>query len=269
MRKINLLFATLFLLGGAPYALAQQPPATLASSPQTPQVDPFNGQPVSLEQAQMELAQAKLKTQALEEQLKQAQTQQDLRNLPTLKSVNVSQAKTEVLDQSLKQVEIEQKLHAANEAAAQKRLASRQARKKPVERRSEKQVSAAVAAPAPAAPVLVSVSDSVDRSAVLQTPQGSYLVKDGQQTPFGVLRVLGPSEVRVGNQLLSVHLNTLSQIHAPYVPPKKSPNGSVARFPAEQGAVAAAPGSSREIPPPVVARTVPGTGQVSLPFSSR
>lgn len=275
MRKHNLIFAAL-LVGFSSCAFSQPiigmaPAASASSASSAPHVDPFNGQPLSIEQARMELDQEKLKTQALEEQLKQAQTKQDMLNLPELKAVNVSQAKTEVLNQDLKQFEIEQKIHTESQEAAQKRMAllkEKRAAARPQKGATNKP-TAFVRAPAPQLPVLVSVSDSTDRSAVLQSAQGSYLVKDGQQTPFGQLKVLGPSEVRLGNSTLYVHLNTLSEIHAPYVPPVKSPNGSVARFPAQQGANAAGPSSAREIPPPVVARTVPGSGQVNLPFASR
>lgn len=244
---LPLILCLLSAFGGTVWA--QTAPAPAASTA----VNPFSGQPLALEATQAQLTQTKLATQILEEKMRQASLQQDIANLPKVKSVSVQQAETEVLNQALKQQELDEKLKALR---AQSHVAVR-----PVKRVEVRKPVEPVVRPAPVAPVaprLLSVSDSEgSKSIVLQSPEGMLIAKDGQPTVFGVVHVLSKDSARVGAAVLRVYAaSTLATIHPAYVPPPKK-DGVVQPVLQAQPYGLAAPPNRGTLPPPVVAESIP------------
>ena len=231
---------------------AQTIPASAAAA----SVNPFSGQSLALEATQAQLTQSKLATQILEEKMRQASLQQDIANLPKVKSVSVQQAETEVLNQALKQQELDEKLKAIR---AQSQAAAHPAKRAPAHKFVEPTAQAAPAPPAPVVPRLLSVSDSDGaKSIVLQSPEGLLIAKDGQPTVFGVVRVLSSNSASVGSAVLHVYAaSTLATIHPAYAPPPKKSGGLVQPVLQAQPYGLAAGPNHGALPPPVVAETVP------------
>lgn len=144
MKRTLLLCAALLAL----QAQAQPKPAAAPASPSAkPQleVNPFTGKPLSVEQIQRELEEAKLRTAVLEEALKQSNLQEELQALPARKSVELAQARTAVKREEVAMSDLEsqrrsadaQRQAAERAAVAQAQReedATRQARKEAAER---------------------------------------------------------------------------------------------------------------------------------------
>lgn len=145
MKRTLLLCAALLALQ------AQAQPKPAAAAPATPsakpqlEVNPFTGKPLSVEQIQRELEEAKLRTAVLEEALKQSNLQEELQALPARKSVELAQARTAVKREEVAMSDLEsqrrsaeaQRQAAERAAVAQAQReedATRQARKEAAER---------------------------------------------------------------------------------------------------------------------------------------
>jgi len=227
-----------FLLVLCATAWAQSPsnPALKASAG----VNPFTGKPLTVEQIQRELEEAKLRTAMLEEVLKQSNLQEELTAVPVRKSVEIAQARTAIKREEVaagelqaqqteaaaqraaearmraaqvakEELEVRQARQAAAERAANERRAA--ARKRKAELEAAKQakltpsLEAAQAAPVRQAPRVTLTSVMAlgnKRSAVLDVDGEVMVVEDGATTRFGVLRVMGGDQVELNGHRLAV-----------------------------------------------------------------
>lgn len=242
---MNSMKAKLSLLALAVYcsgALAQAPEGKAGAA--ALEVNPFTGKPLSVEQIQRELEDAKIRTQLLEEALKQTNLRQEINTVPLRKAVEAAQAKTAVQREASAQDDMAEakrsaaearqaaaKAQAAKEAAERKaaqaeaqRAAKLAAKKKvqktdeadegdePSDEAREVQAAKAAAKPVLARPSLSSVMDLAgSRSAVLAYGDNVLVVQDGGMTPSGPLKVVDMNSVEVNGEVLRVHSATLSR----------------------------------------------------------
>ncbi len=266
---------TVFAQASAPAAK----PAAVVAKP-IPDVNPFTGKPLSAEQIQRQLEEAKLRTQMLEEELKQVNLEQEKSNVPLRKAVEAAQARTAVRKEevTVRDIEEAQKAAAANRAAeeqvraakvreaardAAKEAAAKKSRTKPVAKASEaadsdddssatKRTAAPVEPPMARRPTLTSVIDLAgSRSAILELAGGTLVVKDGDMTPFGPLKVLDTQSVNLNGDIYRVHSSTLSRfvVSDPKpVDPMAAKNVAAAPLTAQAQPTSAAQGASNGAP---------------------
>jgi len=144
MKRTLLLCASLLAL----QVQAQPAPAAASAAPAAKpklEVNPFTGKPLSVEQIQRELEEAKLRTAVLEEALKQSNLQEELQALPARKSVEMAQARTAVKREEVAMSDLEgqrRSAEATRQAAERAAIAqaqreedaTRQARKEAADR---------------------------------------------------------------------------------------------------------------------------------------
>lgn len=221
--------------------------AALATKPAKVELEtnPFTGRPMSVEQAQRELEETKLRTQMLEEVLKQKNLDAELNNLPLRKSVEAAQAETAVKKEKAIQLDIEEARRAAareaarkeeaaqREAKAAQRAAAEAARAEAEAKKKAKAKPKSKAAEAeeddegaeqkqaqqmvPRAPkiTLVSVLEfQGERSAVLDFNGNTLVVKSGDMTPVGPLVILDNRSAELNGARISVHSATLGRFVA-------------------------------------------------------
>lgn len=229
--------STAFAQGTAPITA---PKPNVAVAKPTPDVNPFTGKPLSAEQIQRQLEEAKLRTQMLEEELKQVNIEQEKSNVPLRKAVEAAQARTAVRKEEVTVRDIEEAQRAATAAraaeeqarAAKAREAAKEAARKPrskpaaaakagdasTEASADDEAAVVKKQPAPVEsamarrPTLTSVIDVAgSRSAILDFAGGTLVVKDGDMTPFGPLKVLDAQSVNLNGEVYRVHAATLSR----------------------------------------------------------
>lgn len=135
---MNIKLSTLMLaslLALSPAMAADKAPATekAVDKPVTKSaagVNPFTGKPLTVEQIQRELEESKLRTQMLEEDLKQTNLQQELTTVPLRKAVEAAQAKTALKREDMSQRDMEetQKAAAAARQAEERERSARVAK---------------------------------------------------------------------------------------------------------------------------------------------
>lgn len=190
-------------------------------------VNPFTGKPLSVEQIQRELELSRLRTQMLEEQLKQTNIQEEMTALPVRKAVEISQARTAAkkeenamfeLDMRLKEMQKERQ-RAIKEEAANKR-AAKQAEERKAAAAAAAQAVQVRPAPQPVVPVeppkpkieLLSVMKVGPSASILLSINGDIVaIKEGEQTPWGDVSIVDEREVRIGAETLTVHGQTVSR----------------------------------------------------------
>ncbi len=243
MNSMKAKFSLLALAVCCSGALAQAPEGKASTA--ALEVNPFTGKPLSVEQIQRELEDAKIRTQLLEEALKQTNLRQEINTVPLRKAVEAAQAKTAVQREASAQDDMAEakraaaearqaavRAQAAKEAAERKaaqaeaqRAAKLAARKKTQkndeadegeedsdEAREAQAAKAAAAKPALARPSLSSVMDLAgSRSAVLAYGDNVLVVQDGGMTPSGPLKVIDMNSVELNGEVLRVHGATLSR----------------------------------------------------------
>jgi hypothetical protein len=190
-------------------------------------INPFTGKPLSVEQIQRELELSRLRTQMLEEQLKQTNIQEEMTALPLRKAVETSQARTAAkkeenamfeLDMRLKEMQKERQ-RAIEEEAAKKR-AAKQAEERKAAAAAAAQAVQVRPAPQPVIPVeppkpkleLLSVMQVGASASILLSVNGDLIsIKDGEQTPWGDVDIVNEREVRIGSETFTVHGQTVSR----------------------------------------------------------
>ncbi len=203
-------------------APAMPAPATDAK----PVVNPFTGKPLTLEASQRALEQAHLDTQLLEERIRQASLNEDLRTLPLKKQVEEAQAVTARMKEEAVQKEV---LHpAATLPTKQATVVAAADATDPVPHRPArpakkvKKVTAPVepavktappvTPPAPVIEVTSVMSLGGDRSAVMDIDGNILTVKQGETTPFGAVDIVDGQTVHLGARVLHVHGATLARV---------------------------------------------------------
>lgn len=195
-------------------------PAAVDSMPSGASINPFTGKTLQLEQVQRELEVYRLRTQLLEEQLKQTTIKAETDTIPLRKAVEAAQANTGVKKEIANLAAIEDNL-AQMKAAKVKpavKLASRDEATLRVEieakLRAEQAMSAsrALAQPQNRQPTLLSVMEvSGARSAVLDFEGATLVVSEGEMTPAGVLHVKDSESAEIGGRPYRVHSATISR----------------------------------------------------------
>jgi len=157
--------------------------ASLAQA-QSVEVNPYTGQPVTLESLSRELETAKAQTAVLEERVKQAQLGMTLNVVP-LKQ----RAELQLLEKQAKEA-----AQVSNPTRAQ-----------------PKTVEKPVPPPEPIVKLTSVIRAGDALSALLDVNGQTMAVKHGDQTPFGQVAILSDREVQLGARRLSVTDNTLSR----------------------------------------------------------
>lgn len=152
-------------------------------------VNPFTGKPLTVEQIQRELEESKLRTQMLEEDLKQTNLQQELTTVPLRKAVEAAQAKTALKREDISQKDMEeaQKAAAANRQAEERERAARAA-KAEQEAKDAKEASAAAKA------VAAKAAAAAEKAAKKPAKKSNSKDKDKDEDHEGDERVEKPAK---------------------------------------------------------------------------
>lgn len=234
--------------------------APAAAAPAAPGVNPFLGTPLNFENAKQELELSKIRSQLLDEQVKQRAAEIDLKQLPSKREAELRKtlygASSMTPPPDLPEIQIDGTMKAPKKASAKKKAA------KPV----EVAPSAPVAPPAPRVEVL-GMTDSADgRSAMISINGNVASVKSGDMSPLGRVQING-DRVAIGGQSYAMHSATLSRLTVPSTTPAAgvpgAPGGapSGGAFPGALGGVAdvlrnAGPAASKGPLPPGLAPIV-------------
>lgn len=155
---------------------------------QTNEVNPYTGQPLTLEQLARELESEKAQTAVMEEQLKQGQLRLQLNVLPVRERSEV------------RQLEQQAKVEAPERAPSSSK--PKEAPKSSV--------------PPPAPPPKVSLTGVIrtgsESVAVLEVNGSALAVRSAEHTPFGTVAVVDDRRIRLGDQDLTVREAALSRM---------------------------------------------------------
>lgn len=165
-----------------------------------PEVNPYTGEPATLESLTRQLETAKAQTAVLEERVKQAQLSMTLSVVPVKQQAELQELQAQA-QRAARQTAPERK--SEPEAEPEERAEE----KKPAPRQS-------VEVQKPTAPVvsLSSVIRSGDGLVALIDVSGQTMaVRSGEQTPFGSVEILGETRVRLGDRTLSINEFTLTR----------------------------------------------------------
>lgn len=158
---------------------------------QTSEVNPYTGQPQSLEQLGRELETAKQQTAVLEERVKQAQLTMTLNVVPVKEK-----AELKSLESQAKQ--------ASREVEAPAPIVEKKSKPKVEER--------PVPPPAPMITLSSVIRSSGEAVALLDINGSTLAVHNGDKTSYGPVAILDDMHVRVGLQTLTVRGFTLSRV---------------------------------------------------------
>lgn len=191
-------------------------------SPSTLAVNPFTGKALSVEEQLRQLEQMKLQTAAMEEQLRQANLQEDARNVPVRKEVERTQAQTSMLKEQAAQRELRGNLGGSPRAGAEPAATSEAAKVTKQAKPAKKPVAKGPAVSEPVKPVapVVKQMPSVTsifsiggaKAAVLTGVEGSTVVRSGEMTPWGRVSTIQDDGVTLDGKKLAVHNKTLARV---------------------------------------------------------
>lgn len=232
MKRLSTLFIASLLATGA-WAQADQTPASVPGAAPAEvkpaetafkprQSNPFTGTSVTVEELQAELETARLRTAALEEQLKQTNLSQEISTVPLRKAVEAAQARASARAEMTKLEDLERAASAAREAEAAAKRESEAARKaarqstKPKSKNNssssnEEQPVVAAPPPPPSAIVMSIMSFGTSRSAVLDFGGNTLVVEQGGMTPLGQVNIVDENTVQMGGRSYKVSTATLSR----------------------------------------------------------
>lgn len=232
MKRLSTLFIATLMASGA-WAQASIPPAPVTGA--TPSAEtkapadaaikprlanPFTGVAATVEELQAELETARLRTAALEEQLKQTNLSQEISTVPLRKAVEAAQARASARAEMTKLEELERNANAAKEAAAREREEAAAARKaskagkknaKNGQVATQEQPVVAAPPPPPQASVMSVMSVGASRSVVLDFSGNTLVVEQGGMTPLGPVNIVDDNTVQLGGRTLKVSASTLSR----------------------------------------------------------
>jgi hypothetical protein len=198
-------------------------PVSVAASakPATLEVNPFTGKPLTYEQMQADLEAAKLRTQALEEALKQSNLTEELKAVPLRKAVEMEQARTAVKKEELSRSELTANAKAGQDAKRAMTLAEKSSAKKAAKAtkakaaqmledggalRTEERV-----VPVPRANLLSIIEVAGKRTAIFEIGGASLVVEDGESSAIGTVRIKDGRTALVNGVVLSVSPTTLGR----------------------------------------------------------
>jgi len=247
-----------------PGAMAASPP--VAPDPAGDLVNPFNGKPLSADQLQLELERSKYKTQLLEEQLKQTNAAEEIKNVPGRKAVEAAQFRTaeKKEEAAIKDIETGMKAKAAVAEPppvakpvkkSAKALAKERAEAAAAARRASEEAAAQAAATPPAQLVSVMLVGS-SRAVVLEVNGAVATVSDGDQSPVGPVHILDSQTANIGGRVYRVHDQTLSRFVVsdpkPVAPGAMGATGAVTATNVTTLPPAIPPSPSSTLPPPPI-----------------
>lgn len=259
---------------GEMVASAASTAAPLAPDPTGDLVNPFNGKPLSADQLQLELERSKYKTQLLEEQLKQTNAAEEIKNVPGRKAVEAAQFRTaeKKEEAAVKDIETGMKAKAAASEPppvakpvkkSAKALAKERAEAAAAARRASEEAAAQAAATPPAQLVSVMLVGA-SRAVVLEMNGAVATVNDGDQSPVGQVRILDSQTANIGGRVYRVHDQTLSRFVVsdpkPVAPGALGTPGAVSTANVTTLPPAIPPTSSTTLPPPPIPGLTNSTG---------
>jgi hypothetical protein len=232
-------------------------------------MNPFNGKSLTVEQLQRELEVSRYHSQMLEEELKQANTREELKNVPARKAVEAAQAETQYRKEILAQKDVETALKHPVEpsprltavAPAVVRKSAKALAKEKAEAENQAKAQAAAAAARAAVPPSVTLLSVLKvggkASVVLEIQGGVTTVSDGEMSPVGPVKVLSDTSAKVGNTSLTVHGQTISRFVQSDTRPAASGSsastaGPTGPAPAVTSLPPAMPATNVTLPPPPV-----------------
>lgn len=228
-------------------------------------VNPFNGKPLSADQLQLELERSKYKTQLLEEQLKQTNAAEEIKNVPGRKAVEAAQFRTAEKKEEAAVKDIETGMKSKAAAAEPPPVAKpvKKSAKALAKERAEAAAAAQAAATPPAQLVSVMLVGS-SRSVVLEINGAVATVNDGDQSPVGPVRILDSQTANIGGRVYRVHDQTLSRFVVsdpkPVAPGALGAPGAVSTANVTTLPPAIPPNSSATLPPPPIPGLTNNTG---------
>ena len=180
-------------------------------------VNPFTGKSLQLEQIQKELEASRLRTQLLEESLKQTNIKEEMATVPLRKAVEAAQAKTNIRKEEAAYVAVEagvkdQKVKQTKQSA--KAAADKEAQMRAdIEAKVRKEYATKEAqAPVVRMPTLMSVLVvGQSRSVVLDFDGNTMVAADGTATPAGPVAIRDDQSAYVGGRLFTVRDSTLGR----------------------------------------------------------
>lgn len=216
MKRPTLVLAAAIAAALSMPALAQTAGAKPAAAPATATaqgVNPFLGTPLNFENAKQELELAKVRSQLLDEQVKQRSSEIDLKQLPSKREAELRKtlygASSMTPPPDLPEIQLDGTLKSSSKKAAAKKKTA-----KPV----EVAPAAPVVPPAPRVEVLGMTDSQEGRSAMISINGNVASVKSGDMTPLGRVQVSG-DQVVVGGKSYAMHSATLSRLTVPSVAP--------------------------------------------------
>lgn len=174
---------------------------------EAPAVNPFTGQVTSIESSKKELDLLKLRTQMIEEQLKQKALELESANLPIKKEAEILPAKVQIQTLEKKQ---------SSEREAAERQKREEAANRERLKRMEKAAKEEAEKPKFVAPpqiALRSVIDSGSMKQVIFEINGSMQVySNGDMSPFGPVQILSNNTASLGMQGYQIQGMNISKI---------------------------------------------------------
>ncbi|KWU17837.1 hypothetical protein AS149_14040 [Burkholderia cenocepacia] len=232
---------------------------------------------MSQDQLQLELERSKYTTQLLEEQLKQTNALEEIKNVPGRKAVEAAQFRTAEKKEEAAVKDIENKMKdakVASEVAAAaaapkpvkksaKALAKERAQAAAEARKAAEDAAVRAAAIPPAELVSVMLVGS-SRAVVIEVNGAVATVADGDQSPVGAVHILDSQSANIGGRVYKVHGQTLSR----FVVSDTKPVVAAAGMPGSVGSVnvttlpPAIPSNANATlpPPPIPGLTGTGVG---------
>lgn len=187
-------------------ALSASPLAASAQS-DAPAVNPFTGNVTSVENSKKELDLLKLKTQMIEEQLKQKALELEQANLPIKKEAEILPAKVQIQTLEKKQ---------SSEREAAERQKREEAANRERIKRMEQAAKEEAAKPKFVPPPQVSLRSVIDsgnfKQAIFDINGSVQVYSNGDLSPFGEVRVISANAVSLGTQAYQIQGINISKV---------------------------------------------------------
>ena len=238
----------------------------------TSAINPFSGEAAGIDDLRMQLSTSRIRTQLLEESLKQATIDEDFKSVKAKKAVEQAQALTSFMREESAQKELGSSIKSIpNSGVSSGVKATSKKSAKKAEPKTEVVKPVTPAAPrAPSISVTSIINVKGQKSAVLDVDGNVMAVSDNEQTEFGLVKILSDKELRIGSRSVQVHSTTIGRLtisdnNRPE--DKNKTNGGSSSVPTTNLTASSSPANASRpagtpaslppgimLPPPVVAR---------------
>ena len=243
-----------------------------SSSGVTTAINPFSGEAAGIDDLRMQLSTSRIRTQLLEESLKQATIDEDFKSVKAKKAVEQAQALTSFMREESAQKELGSSIKSIPSAGSStnvKTTSKKTAKKSEPKPEVVKPVTP-ITPRAPAIAVTSIINVKGQKSAVLDVDGNVMAVADNEQTEFGLVKILSDKEIKIGSKSVQVHSTTIGRLtisdnNKPE--DKNKTNGGASSAASTNLTASAAPSNASRpagtpaslppgimLPPPVVAR---------------